>query len=168
MNTNMTHLDAIKNRMPDMAELKRMIARWRLLDKKIVFTNGCFDILHYGHIDYLSKAADFGDVLIVGVNSDESVKKLNKGASRPIQNEQSRLFTVASLHFVSVAILFNEDTPLNLITEIQPDVIVKGGDYKDSEIAGADVVKARGGEVKIVDFVQGYSTTDIEKRIKTN
>ena len=162
----MTNLEIIKQKIVSLEQLKRNIAVWRMKDMKIVFTNGCFDILHHGHIDYLSKASDLGDVLIIGVNSDSSVKKLDKGANRPIQNENDRALILSSLQFVEAIIIFNEDTPLELIKAIRPDVLVKGGDWKPEQIAGADVVKAKGGEVVIIPFVEGYSTTDIEKRIK--
>ena len=162
----MTNLEIIKQKIVSLEQLKRNIAVWRMKDMKIVFTNGCFDILHHGHIDYLSKASDLGDVLIIGVNSASSVKKLEKGAIRPIQNENDRALILSSLQFVEAITIFNEDTPLELIKAIQPDVLVKGGDWKPEQIAGADVVKAKGGEVVIIPFVDGYSTTDLEKRIK--
>ena len=164
----MTNLEIIKQKIVSLEQLKRNIAVWRMKDMKIVFTNGCFDILHHGHIDYLSKASDLGDVLIIGVNSDSSVKKLEKGASRPIQNENDRALILSSLQFVEAITIFNEDTPLELIKTILPDVLVKGGDWKPEQIAGADVVKAKGGEVVIIPFVDGYSTTNIEKRIKNS
>ncbi len=164
----MTNLEIIKQKIVPIEQLKRNIAIWRMKDYKIVFTNGCFDILHHGHIDYLSKASDLGDVLIIGVNSDSSVKKLDKGANRPIQNENDRALILSALQFVEAIIIFNEDTPLELIKTIQPDVLVKGGDWKENEIAGADVVCAKGGEVVIIPFVDGYSTTNIEKKIKNS
>ena len=164
----MTNLEIIKQKIVSLEQLKRNIAVWRMKDMKIVFTNGCFDILHHGHIDYLSKASDLGDVLIIGVNSDSSVKKLEKGANRPIQNENDRALILSSLQFVEAITIFNEDTPLELIKTILPDVLVKGGDWKPEQIVGADVVKAKGGEVVIIPFVDGYSTTDIEKRIKNS
>lgn len=141
--------------------------RWRFHNKKIVFTNGCFDILHLGHIDYLSKAADLGDVLIIGLNSDASVAGL-KGKGRPVNDERSRACVLAALHFTDAVVLFNSPTPYDLIQFIQPDVLVKGGDYKPEQIAGYDVVKAKGGDVVILDFVPGYSTTAIEQRIVKN
>lgn len=147
-----------------MDALQRNLNMWRLLGKKIVFTNGCFDILHNGHIHYLSMAADLGNILIVGLNTDVSVKKL-KGKSRPVQTEQTRASVLSSLFFVNGVILFNEDTPLNLIKLIKPDVLVKGGDYVENEIAGADFVKSYRGEIKIIDFLDGYSTTDIISKI---
>ena len=157
----------IQNKIFDDHSLEKRVALWRFFGKKIVFTNGCFDLLHYGHIDYLSKAASLGDVLVVGLNTDASVSRI-KGPSRPINNEQSRMQVMASLFFVSGVILFDEPTPINLITKIQPDVLVKGGDYKIEQIVGHEIVKANGGEVVVLDFVPGYSTTALEKKIKDN
>lgn len=147
-------------------ELQKKIARWKFKDLKIVFTNGCFDLVHKGHIDYLFKAKQLGDVLIVGLNSDKSVKKLNKGENRPIQDENSRAIILSSLYFVNALVLFDEDTPLDLIKLIQPNVLVKGSDYKVEEIAGHEVVLSRGGEVKLIDYLPGFSTSGIEKKIK--
>lgn len=145
--------------------LEGVLTRWRLKDRSIVFTNGCFDILHRGHIDYLMRAADLGKQLIVGINSDASVRRL-KGEHRPINDENSRKQVIASLFFVSAVVIFDEDTPYELIKKVQPDVLVKGGDYKPEQVVGADIVQARGGQVRILDFVEGYSTTAIEKRIR--
>ena len=164
----MTNIEIIRQKIVQVELLKRTIAAWRMKELKIVFTNGCFDLLHRGHIDYLSKAADLGDVLIVGVNSDSSVKQLNKGANRPIQHENDRALILSSLQFIHAITIFNEDTPLELIKAIQPDVLVKGGDWKENEIVGADVVKANGGTVAVIPFVDGYSTTNIEKKIKSS
>ncbi len=146
--------------------LEHAIARWKFFKKKIVFTNGVFDILHLGHVEYLSKAADLGDILIVGLNSDSSVKQLNKGSNRPLNNQEQRAMLLAALSFVNAVAIFEEDTPLNLISRVQPDVLVKGGDYKPDEVAGADIVRAKGGEVRIIELTPGYSTTEIEKRIR--
>jgi rfaE bifunctional protein nucleotidyltransferase chain/domain len=148
--------------------LLQRIQIWRgMFNKKIVFTNGCFDILHKGHVDYLSKARSLGDILIVGVNTDESVKRLNKAPERPINNEQTRAFILASLQVVDAVILFNEDTPYDLIKAIQPDILVKGSDYKPEDIVGADIVKARGGEIVTVELTQGFSTTSLIEKIKS-
>jgi rfaE bifunctional protein nucleotidyltransferase chain/domain len=141
------------------------IAEWAEFGKKVVFTNGCFDILHKGHVDYLAKAADLGEMLVVGINTDASVSKL-KGIHRPIQDENSRLQIVASLGFVDAVILFEEPTPYRLIGLVQPDVLVKGSDYQPENIVGYDIVKAKGGEVKTIDFIAGYSTSAIENKIK--
>lgn len=159
-----TKLELIENSVLTDESLDRMLAFWRFKGKKIVFSNGCFDILHLGHVDYLSKAADLGDVLIVGINTDASVHRL-KGTTRPINDQQSRALLVASLNFVSAVTLFDEDTPYELIKKIQPDILVKGNDYQPEEIVGYDVVKAKGGEVITIPLVEGYSTTAIEQKI---
>ena len=164
----MTNLEIIKKKIYTREMLMRQIAVWRMKDYKIVFTNGCFDILHHGHIDYLSKAADLGNVIIIGLNSDSSVKKLKKGKNRPIQNENDRALILSAFQFIEAIIIFEEDTPYELIKAIQPDVLVKGGDWKESEIVGADMVKTKGGAVISIPFVEGYSTTSIEKRIKSS
>jgi len=144
----------------DKTELKRLISIYKFQGKEIVFTNGCFDILHRGHIEYLAKSADLGDVLIIGLNTDVSVRKL-KGENRPVQDEKSRALILSALRFVDHVILFDEDTPFDLIKELQPDILVKGADYKEDEIVGADVVKKNGGRVETIEFVNGFSTTDI-------
>ena len=162
----MTKPEFIQSKIYKWEDLSRAIAIWKFKDNKIVFTNGCFDILHKGHVTYLSRAADLGDILIVGLNSDESVKKLNKGVNRPIQDQDSRALILASLHHVNAVIIFDEETPLDLISKVQPDVLVKGGDWKPEQIVGYDSVKARGGEVVSIEFVPGYSTTAIEQKIK--
>lgn len=132
--------------------------------KIVVFTNGCFDILHRGHIDYLSKASALGDTLVIGLNSDASVRRL-KGEHRPLQDEGSRSEVMASLSFVDYVILFEEDTPLELIKLLQPDILVKGSDYALHEIVGAKEVMQRGGRVIPLDYLPGYSTSAIEERI---
>jgi D-glycero-beta-D-manno-heptose 1-phosphate adenylyltransferase len=162
----MTNLEAVRSRIYSIDSLKKAIAQWRFLGDKVVFTNGCFDILHKGHIDYLSKAADLGKKLVVGINADESVKMLGKGSTRPLQDQGSRELILASLRFVDAVILFTEETPYELIKELQPDVLVKGGDWKTDDIVGADIVKANGGEVISIPFLEGYSTTSIENKIK--
>jgi len=136
-------------------------------NKRIVFTNGCFDILHLGHIDYLSKAADLGDVLIIGVNTDTSTQKL-KGLNRPINNELQRTTLLAALFFVDAVILFDEETPITLITAITPNILVKGADYKVENIIGANHVIDNGGSVETIAFLDGYSTTSIENKIINN
>ncbi len=145
-------------------ELNCILSEWRFHNEKIVFTNGCFDVLHYGHIEYLAKAASIGSKLILGVNTDASVKKL-KGEKRPINFEKARALTLAALVFVDKVVFFEEDTPLELIRQVQPDVLVKGGDYRPEEIVGYEVVKAKGGEILTLDFVKGYSTTEILEKI---
>jgi D-glycero-beta-D-manno-heptose 1-phosphate adenylyltransferase len=160
----MTTLDVTNNKIFDLKTLENRLAMWRLFKNKIVFTNGCFDILHRGHIEYLSKARDKGEVLIIGLNSDASVKRI-KGEGRPVQDESSRALVLASLRFVEGIVLFNEDTPYELIRIVKPDVLVKGGDYNEDTIVGADIVKATGGEVVVIPLVEGYSTTEILKRV---
>lgn len=140
--------------------LQKALADYRSANKKIVFTNGCFDLLHLGHVTYLEEARKLGDVLIVGINSDESVKRL-KGPTRPIQNENDRCQILAALKSVDHTILFAEDTPLNLIKSISPDVLVKGGDWKPEQIIGSEHVLASGGSVQSLNFVNGKSTTGI-------
>lgn len=140
--------------------LQKALADYRSANKKIVFTNGCFDLLHLGHVTYLEEARKLGDVLIVGINSDESVKRL-KGPTRPIQNENDRCQILAALKSVDHTILFAEDTPLNLIKSISPDVLVKGGDWKPEQIIGSEHVLASGGSVQSLNFVDGKSTTGI-------
>lgn len=134
--------------------------------KKIVFTNGCFDILHRGHVEYLCKARDLGDYLVLGLNTDESVKRQNKSPERPINNEETRAVILASLNCVDAIVLFNEDTPLDLITYLQPNVLAKGSDYKIENIVGGDVVKSNGGEVITIDLVEGFSTTKLIQQLK--
>ena len=140
--------------------------RWRLQNRKIVFTNGVFDILHEGHIASLTEAAGYGHILIIGLNTDASVKRL-KGDSRPVNGEQSRALLLASLVMVDAVILFDEDTPLNLISSIMPDTLVKGGDYQPDQVVGATEVIANGGELKIVPILEGFSTTGIIERMRS-
>ncbi len=161
----MNSLDKIKSKILTPETLSMKLNLWRFRDWKIVFTNGCFDLLHLGHIDYLSKAADLGDVLIIGVNTDDSVRKL-KGKGRPISNEEQRCHILASLFFVDAVILFSEETPYELIKTVQPQVLVKGGDYTLSQIVGADLVASNGGFVHTIPVLAGYSTTLTEERIK--
>lgn len=161
----MRSVGSIPHKIFNDAELQQQLKRWRLQNKKIVFTNGVFDILHEGHIASLSEAAAFGHILIVGVNADESVKRL-KGESRPLNNEHSRALLLAALIMTDAIIIFNEDTPLNLINSVQPDTLVKGGDYTLEQIVGAKEVLANGGEVKIIPLVEGFSTTGIIEKMK--
>lgn len=162
------HLQAISNKIFLRQQLMFWLNTMRFKNEKLVFTNGCFDLLHEGHIDYLAKAADLGTKLIVGVNSDNSVKRLGKGASRPIQNEQSRAMLLAALHFTSAITVFDEDTPYQLIELVKPNVLVKGADWKVENIVGYDLVKANGGEVVTIEFLPGFSTTAIENKIKSS
>jgi len=149
----------------DITRLKRSLAFWKFRDLKIVFTNGCFDILHLGHIDYLSKAADLGKILIIGLNTDDSVKRI-KGNGRPLNNENARAITLATFGFVNAVILFNEDTPYELIEIIRPDILVKGGDYEPEKIIGCDIVKETGGEIVTIGILKGYSTSLLIEKIK--
>ena len=159
----MNYFEKINNKLLDGEKLEKWLDDCRKNGKKIVFTNGCFDILHRGHVEYLAKAAAFGDVMIIGLNTDASVKRL-KGPSRPVNDEYARAFVLAGLEFVSAVVLFDEDTPYNLIKTVQPDFLVKGSDYKPENIVGYDIVTAKGGKVVTVDLVEGFSTTKtIEK-----
>lgn len=160
----MNKLESIEKKIIETDKLDQVLALWHFQDFKIVFTNGCFDILHRGHIEYLAKAASTGDVLIVGLNTDRSVQKL-KGKNRPVQDEKARALLLASLQFVDRVVLFDEDTPYNLIKKIQPDILVKGADYKPDEIVGYDIVSEKGGEVITIDIVEGYSTTSILNKL---
>jgi len=146
--------------------LLSQIKWWRLINKTIAFTNGVFDILHEGHIKVLSQAASFADVLIIGVNSDASVKRL-KGERRPVNGQQSRALILASLIMADAVVIFDEDTPLQLIKSILPDVLVKGGDYTPETVVGAPEVTANGGTVKIIPLEEGFSTTAIIEKMKS-
>jgi D-beta-D-heptose 7-phosphate kinase/D-beta-D-heptose 1-phosphate adenosyltransferase len=142
----------------------QQVIRWRLNSKTIAFTNGVFDILHQGHIKVLSKAASFADILIVGVNSDNSVKRL-KGEDRPVNSEQSRALILASLLMVDAVVIFDEDTPQKLIGMIKPDVLIKGGDYTIETMVGADIVLNNGGRIELIPTEEGFSTTGIIEKI---
>jgi len=162
----MNSLKKIKNKIIDNPlSLNKQLGIWSQKQKKIVFTNGCFDLLHRGHIEYLAKAADYGDILVIGLNSDDSVSRL-KGIHRPIQDEKSRAHIMAALEFVDLVVYFNEDTPYELIKTVQPNVLVKGADYKAEDIIGYDIVTANGGRVETIEFLAGYSTSAIEEKIK--
>ncbi len=161
----MKQSNKINERIFSNMQLDSQIKWWKLINKTIAFTNGVFDILHEGHIKVLSQAAAFADVLIIGVNSDASVKRL-KGNNRPINNQQSRSLILASLIMTDAVIVFDEDTPLNLIKSVMPDVLIKGGDYTSSTIVGADEVIANGGRVKIIPLEEGFSTTGIIEKLK--
>ncbi|HPX76546.1 MAG TPA: D-glycero-beta-D-manno-heptose 1-phosphate adenylyltransferase [Bacteroidales bacterium] len=160
----MKNLDLINSKIINPEKLQDFINSLKLNKETIVFTNGCFDILHYGHINYLSKAADLGTKLIVGLNSDSSVQRL-KGKDRPINKELERAFVLASLFFIDAIIIFDEDTPEKLIHTIAPDILAKGGDYKVEEIAGSDFVLKNEGKVEIIKFVEGYSSTKIINKV---
>jgi len=161
----MDYLKLLQSRIITDDNLNALLTYWRLKDEKIVFTNGCFDLLHRGHIEYLARAASLGSILLVGLNSDASVTRL-KGDQRPVQDEYSRALLTTSLRFVTGVKLFDEDTPYELISRIVPDVLVKGGDYKEEDIVGGDVVKSNGGEIVTIDFTEGYSTSGLIEKIR--
>lgn len=158
-------LAVVQSKIVDEKQLQRKLAAWRLGNQKIVFTNGCFDILHAGHVQSLAGAASFGNRLIVGLNSDASVKRL-KSASRPVQNQNSRALLLAAFHFVDLVVIFEEDTPEKLIHLVNPDVMVKGGDYQIEDIAGAQWVLDQGGKVELINYLDNSSSTNIIKKIK--
>ncbi|MDA8304894.1 MAG: D-glycero-beta-D-manno-heptose 1-phosphate adenylyltransferase [Deltaproteobacteria bacterium] len=149
----------------EFSNIKKEISKLKKDFKKIVFTNGCFDIIHAGHVSYLSEAKSLGDVLIVGINSDESVKRL-KGRGRPIIGEKDRAYILANIKPVDYVVIFDEDTPYNLIKEVNPDFLVKGGDYNGKDVVGKDIVESAGGKVVLIDFVKGKSTSNIIKKIR--
>lgn len=159
--------DLIPQKILTKEEAVQRVAQWRLLSKTVAFTNGVFDILHPGHIFSLSQAAKEADYLIVGLNADNSVKRL-KGESRPVNNQESRALVLSSLIMVDAVVLFEEDTPLDLITSLLPDVLVKGGDYTVEQIAGAKEIIANGGRVVINPILEGFSTTGIIDKLKSN
>jgi D-glycero-beta-D-manno-heptose 1-phosphate adenylyltransferase len=149
----------------DSNSAQQLAASWQGEGKKIVFTNGCFDIVHLGHIDYLEKARNLGDKLILGLNTDASVRRL-KGETRPVVNEYARSRMMSAFEFIDAVVLFDEPTPLELIQKISPDILVKGDDYTPETIVGADFVIKKGGEVKTIALVKGYSTTTLIEKIK--
>ena len=155
------------NKMTDWQAAARWVRDLQDRGKKVVFTNGCFDLLHPGHVRYLEEARSLGDALVVGVNTDASAKRLYKGPGRPVTPEGDRARVVAALTCVDRVVLFGEDTPLELITALKPDVLVKGGDYQLSEIVGREVVENWGGRVLALPFVPGYSTTELLERIRS-
>lgn len=163
----MKAVSAIEKKIFTLPQLLAQVASWRVTGKTVSFTNGCFDILHEGHIFSLSQAAAEADFLVVGVNSDKSTKKL-KGPDRPVNHEHSRALLLASLVIVDAVVIFEEDTPLQLIAAIEPDVLVKGGDYTIEQIAGAKEVMTNGGRVVINPIVEGFSTTGIIQQIKAS
>lgn len=168
----MNKLNQVKDKIT--CDVSRTISKWKESNQTIVFTNGCFDILHRGHIEYLANAAGKADKFIIGVNSDSSVRALEKGSTRPLQDEDSRALIIAALNFVDAVVIFDEDTPYDLISKVQPDVLVKGGDYdanitdslNKKYIVGSDIVQNNGGKVEVIQFVEGYSTSKIEDKIR--
>ena len=161
----MKHLEKIYDKILNRESLEEKLNLWRKEGKTIVFSNGCFDILHRGHVEYLSKAADLGDILIIGLNTDASVRRI-KGPSRPVNDEKARAVVLAALEFVDAIMFFEEDTPYNLIKNVQPDVLVKGKDYKAEDIVGYDIVTNKGGKVETIELVEGFSTTNTLNKMK--
>lgn len=170
----MARIQYIQNKLATTTEAVQRIAKWKLKNDKVVFTNGCFDILHKGHVTYLSKAADLGNKLVVAINTDASVKRLGKGDDRPVNPEEARAFVLSALGFIDMVVLFDNDTPLELIQALKPDVLVKGADYDPNEtdssskkyIVGSDVVRSYGGSVEAISLVDGFSTTGIINKLK--
>ena len=160
----MSSFPTIASKIQSMEQVVATLAQWRSAGDKIVFTNGCFDILHFGHLHYLADARDLGDRLVVGLNSAASVRRL-KGSNRPINDELTRTHLLAALTVVDAVVVFEEDTPIELIQLVQPDILVKGGDWRPEQIVGSDLVLAWGGQVLSLPFVEGYSTTNIEQKI---
>jgi rfaE bifunctional protein nucleotidyltransferase chain/domain len=160
----MNQLDIVKSKILTKDNLEPIVSSSNFKGHRIVFTNGCFDLLHRGHVEYLAKAASYGDVMFVGVNTDQSIYRIKK--KMPVMDEYSRQLILASLHFIDYVIPFDEDTPFELIQMIQPDVLIKGGDYKANEIVGYDIVKKKGGEVITIELVENYSSTAIIERIR--
>ena len=161
----MSFHNQLKEKIVSQDQALKELKTWREKNKKIVFTNGCFDIIHPGHIDYLSQARDLGDILVVGLNTDQSVKRLNKGSNRPINDERTRAYVLAGLASVDLIVFFDEETPYNLIKLLQPNVLVKGKDYEVEKIIGFDILKENGGEVITIPFLDGYSTSSLIKKI---
>ncbi|MBI2258593.1 MAG: adenylyltransferase/cytidyltransferase family protein [Flavobacteriia bacterium] len=168
-------INLLLNKIVDQNKAAEIIQLWKREGQKIVFTNGCFDILHKGHIMYLSKSADLGDKLVIAVNTDVSVKQQNKGENRPINKQEDRLLLLSALQFVSLVFLFNESTPLQAILELKPDVLVKGADYDENQrekteknyIVGSNEILSMGGEVKTIRLEEGYSSTSIINRFNS-
>ena len=163
----MSSLKKINTKFFSLEDLIVQADKWKKNREKIVFTNGCFDIMHRGHIEMLSHASMLGNKLIVGLNSDSSIRNL-KGESRPILDEESRGILLAALAFIDAVILFSEETPLNIISSLKPDILVKGGDYQTNEIIGHKVVQENGGEVVLIPFINGFSTSSIIDKIKNH
>lgn len=160
----MNFIDDIKQKIIPAGEKLHFLSLWKKQGEQIVFTNGCFDIIHRGHVEYLAKAASLGSKMIIGLNTDNSIRRI-KGNSRPVMDEYSRAFILSAFIFTDSVILFDEDTPYNLIQYIQPDILVKGSDYKEEDIVGANIVKAKGGKIVTMDFVPGFSTSSVIKKI---
>lgn len=160
----MDYIAQIQQKIISIGQKVLFLPLWKEQKEQIVFTNGCFDIIHRGHVDYLARAASLGSKLIIGLNTDHSVRRL-KGNSRPVTDEYSRAFVLAAFAFVDAVVLFDADTPYDLIQSIQPNILVKGSDYNENDIVGADIVKAKGGKIVTIDFVPGFSTSAIIRKI---
>ena len=160
----MSALPTIKSKIVDFSEIRELVSKWKSEGNSIVFTNGCFDVLHYGHVSYLAEASDLGDKMIIGLNSDASVRRL-KGETRPINGQHERATLLAAMQFVNAVVIFDEDTPENLIKAVEPDYLVKGGDYTIDTIVGADFVMSYGGKVITIPLVENFSSTNIIKRL---
>ncbi|MFB6340379.1 D-glycero-beta-D-manno-heptose 1-phosphate adenylyltransferase [Saccharicrinis sp. FJH62] len=161
----MNQTEQIVSKIQTWDQARQTVSEWEEKGLKVVFSNGCFDLVHKGHVDYLARARDLGDKLVIGLNSDASVSLL-KGNARPVVDQDSRAFLLAGFSFIDLVVIFDEDTPYELVKLLQPDILVKGNDYKPEDIAGYDVVMAKGGEVITVELVEGYSTTALIDRIK--
>lgn len=172
----MDRLTYLNNKIVDRQTAVRRINAWRLKGDQVVFTNGCFDILHRGHVSYLAQAATLGNKLVLAINTDNSVRRLGKGDDRPVNDEVSRAIVAAGLGFVDLVVSFDEDTPYELIKLLTPDILVKGGDYSEEQedsnapdyIVGSDIVRASGGQVKTIPLVDGFSTTSIIQKLKND
>lgn len=170
----MPYNSKLAKKIIEAGSIGRILNLDRFFSKKIVFTNGCFDILHRGHVEYLTKARDLGSVLVLGLNTDASVKRQNKSPERPINNQETRATILAALECVDYIVLFDEDTPLELIKMVKPDILVKGGDYDANEtdpkskkyIVGSDIVRAGGGQIATIDLTEGFSTTGLISKLK--
>lgn len=174
--SNSQTLNKLNSKILSQEAISMKVISWQNQGEKVVFTNGCFDIIHRGHIDYLAKAADLGNKLVIGLNDDASVKEQGKSITRPLQDEKTRAMILAALEFVDGVVLFGENTPFNLIQKLQPDVLVKGADYDAKEmnksskkyIVGSDIVIEKGGKVETIEFLEGFSTSSIENKIKSS
>ena len=162
----MKKINIIKRKIYNFDTLRDKVRQWQSKGLTVVFTNGCFDLLHYGHLHYLADARDIGDKLVVGLNSAASVRRL-KGVNRPINDELTRQYMLAALDMIDAVVVFEEDTPFDLINTIKPDVLVKGGDWAVEQIVGSDIVLKNGGKVLSLPFVEGYSTTNLETKIRS-
>lgn len=166
MTADVAPVETVDPRVMDLIGIQRMANIWRMKGDRIVFTNGCFDILHRGHVEYLQEAAALGDRLVIGLNSDESVRRQNKGPERPLNDQDSRAKVLTALRLVDAVVIFDQDTPLELIQAIGPDVLVKGGDWTEDKIVGAGYVRSMGGDVRSLKLVEGFSTTSLVDRIR--